>query len=61
MLCSGDKPTNKVREAWLIYTLLGGIESDKEEDIENLTNDSDAEFVDRSVVENKDSNMQVNE
>ena len=44
-----------------IYTLLSSIESDEEEDIENLTNDSDAEFVDRSVVENKNSNMQVNE
>ena len=44
-----------------IYALLDSIESDEEEDIENLMNDSDTEFVDRSVVENKDSNMQVNE
>ena len=44
-----------------IYTLLDSIESDEEEGIQNLMNDSDTEFVDRSVVENKDSNMQVNE
>ena len=44
-----------------IYTLLDSIESDVEEGIQNLMNDSDTEFVDRSVVENKDSNMQVNE
>ena len=31
------------------YALLDSIESD-EEDIENLMNDSDTEFVDRSVV-----------
>ena len=44
-----------------IYTLLDSIESDEEEGIQNLMNDSDTVFVDRSVVENKDSNMQVNE
>ena len=44
-----------------IYTLLDSIESDEEEGIQNLMTDSDTEFVDRSVVENKDSNMQVNE
>ena len=73
-LCSGDKTTNEVRETWLltkknipisslssdeIYALLDSIESDEEEDIENLMNDSDTEFVDRSVVENKDSHMHV--
>ena len=35
-----------------IYTLLDTIGSDDEEDIENLMNDS--EFVDQSLVENKD-------
>ena len=43
-----------------IYTLLKSIESD-EEDIENLMNDSDTEFADRSVVENKDSDKHVDE
>ena len=38
---------------------MDSIESDEEEDIENLMNDSDTEFVDRSVVENKDSDMHV--
>ena len=77
MLCSGDKTTDEVRETWLltkkikipvsslssdeIYALLDSIESDKEEDIDNLMNDSDTEFVDRSVVENKDSDMHVDE
>ena len=44
-----------------IYALLDSIESDEEEerDIDNLMNDS--EFVDRSVVENKDSDMHVDE
>ena len=44
-----------------IYALLGIIDSEEEEDIENLMNDYDAEFVDRSVVENKDSDMHVDE
>ena len=44
-----------------IYALLDSIESVEEEDIENLMNDSDTEFVDRSVVENKDSDMHVDE
>ena len=44
-----------------IYALLDSIESDEEEDIENLVNHSDTEFVDRSVVENKDSDMHVDE
>ena len=44
-----------------IYALLDSIESDEEEDIENLMNDSDTEFVDRSAVENKDSDMHVDE
>ena len=66
MLCSGDKTTDEVRETWLltkktnipisslssdeIYALLDSIESDEEEDIENLMNDFDTEFLDRSVV-----------
>ena len=44
-----------------IYALLDSIESGEEKDIENLMNDSDTEFVDRSVVENKDSDMHVDE
>ena len=40
---------------------MDSTESDEEEDIENLMNDSDTEFVDRSVVENKDSDMHVDE
>ena len=40
---------------------MDSIESDEEEDIENLMYDSDTEFVDRSVAENKDSNMHVDE
>ena len=44
-----------------IYALLDSIESDKEEDIENLMNDSDINFVDRSVVEKKDSDIHVDE
>ena len=75
MLCSGDKTTDEVRETWLltkkqifryllfhlmiIYALLDSVESEEEEDIENLMNDSDTEFVDRSVVENKDSDLHV--
>ena len=37
-----------------IYALLDTIDSDDEEDIENLMNDSDTEFVDQSLVKNKD-------
>ena len=44
-----------------IYDLLDSIESDEEEDIDNLMNDSDTEFVDRSVVENKGCDMHVDE
>ena len=44
-----------------IYALLDSIESDEKEEIENLMNDSDTEFVDKSVVENKDSDMHVDE
>ena len=44
-----------------IYALLDNIESEEGEDIENLINDSDTEFVDRSVVENKDFGMHVDE
>ena len=76
MLCNSDKTTDEVRETWLltkinilisslssdeIYALLDSIESDEEEDIENLMNDSNTEFVDKSIFKNKDSNMQVDE
>ena len=44
-----------------LYALLDSIESDEEDDIENSMNDSDTEFVDRSVVENKDSDIHVDE
>ena len=44
-----------------IYALLNSIESDEEEDIKNLMNDSHTEFVDRSVFENKDSDMHMDE
>ena len=44
-----------------IYALLVSIESGEEGDIENLMNDSDTEFVDRSVVKNKDSDIHVDE
>ena len=44
-----------------IYALLDSIEIDEEKYIDNLMNDSDTEFVDRSVVENKDSDMHVDE
>ena len=37
-----------------IYALLDTIDKDDEEDIENLMNDSDTEFVDPSLVEKKD-------
>ena len=43
-----------------IYALSDSIESNQE-DIDNLMNDSDIEFIDRSVVENKDSDMHVDE
>ena len=35
-----------------IYALFGTTESDDEEDIENLMNDSDTEFIDESLIEN---------
>ena len=41
-----------------IYAPFDSIESE-EEDIRNLMNDSDPEFTDRSVVENKDYEMHV--
>ena len=44
-----------------IYAVLDSIESDEEEYIANLMNDSGTEFVIRSVVENKDSDMHVDE
>ena len=34
-----------------IYALLDTIESDDEEDIENLMNDSDTKFTDESLIE----------
>ena len=33
-----------------IYALLGTIKSDDEEDMENLMNDSDTEFIDETLV-----------
>ena len=38
-----------------VYELLDTIESDDEEDIENLMNDSNTEFIDESLIENGDS------
>ena len=38
-----------------IYALLDTIESDDEEDIENLMNNSDKEFIDESLIENGES------
>ena len=38
-----------------IYALLDTIESDDEEDIENLMNNSDKEFIDESLIENSGS------
>ena len=35
-----------------IYALLDTIESDDEENIENLMNDSDSKFIDESLIEN---------
>ena len=35
-----------------IYALFDTTESDDEEDIENLMNDSDTEFIDESLIEN---------
>ena len=35
-----------------IYALLDTIESNDEEDIENLMNDSDTKFIDESLIEN---------
>ena len=37
-----------------IYALLDAIDSEDEEDIENLMNDSDTEFIDQTVIESKD-------
>ena len=37
-----------------IYARLDTTDSDDEEDIKNLMNDSDSEFVDQSLFENKD-------
>ena len=35
-----------------IYALLDSIDSENEEDIDNLMNDSDTKFVDRTAAEN---------
>ena len=35
-----------------IYALLGTIESDDEEDVENLMNDLDTKFIGESLIEN---------
>ena len=35
-----------------IYALLDSIDSEDEDDIDNLMNDSDTEFVDRTAAEN---------
>lgn len=35
-----------------IYALLGNVDSDDEEDIDNLMNDSDFKFVDRTAIKN---------
>ena len=40
-----------------ICALLDSIDSDEGEDIDNLMNDSDTEFVDRSVVETLESDI----
>ena len=37
-----------------IFALLDTTDSEDEEDVENLMNDFDTEFVDQSLVENKD-------
>ena len=44
-----------------IYALLDSTESGEVEEIEKLMDDFDTEFVNRSVVENKDSDMHVDE
>ena len=38
-----------------VYTLLDTIESNDEEDIENLMNDSDTEFIDELLIESSGS------
>ena len=40
-----------------IYALLGDIDSDYDEEIDNLMNDSDTEFTDRTVTENSESDI----
>ena len=40
-----------------IYALLGDIDSDYDEEIDNLMNDSDTEFTDRRVIENSESDI----
>ena len=40
-----------------IYALLGDIDSDYDEEIDNLMNDSDTEFTDRTVIEKSESDI----
>ena len=40
-----------------IYALLDDIDSDYEEEIDNLMSDSDTEFVDRTAIENSESDI----
>ena len=42
-----------------IYTLLDTIESDDKEDIENLMNDLDTEFIDESLIESSSSKSDI--
>ena len=42
-----------------IYALLDTVKSDEKEDIENLTNDLDTEFIDESLIENGGSKSDV--
>ena len=40
-----------------IYALLGNIDSDYEVEIDNPLNDSDTEFMDRTAIENSESDI----
>ena len=42
-----------------IYALLDTIESDDKEDIENLMNDLDTEFIDESLIESSSSKSDI--
>ena len=39
------------------YALLNDIDSDYEEEVDNLMNDSETEFVDRAAIENSESDI----